>query len=200
MNENIYTTFDVSRFCAVDISTVMGWVDEGKLKAYRTPGGHRRIRQHDLVSFLRAYGMPIHPALKKTGLRVLIVDDNSLTLRTLKRMVEKMDPSIETALATDGFAAGQQLEVFSPDLILLDLLLPGIDGFQVCRNIRADERRKNMKILAISASPDPSTERRALTNGADRFLRKPFESDKLREAVAELLELTPLAVPADIRK
>jgi excisionase family DNA binding protein len=191
MDETVYTTFEVSRFCVVDISTVMTWVDEGKLKAYRTPGGHRRIRHGDFLSFLRKYGMPIHPHLKNTAQRVLIVDDDPLAVRTLKRVIEKMDPTIEIATASDGFAAGQQLELFSPHLILLDLMLPGIDGFQVCKNIRADERKKDMRIIAISALRGPGSEKRVLDNGADRFLRKPLDITVLREAIADLLDLEP---------
>jgi excisionase family DNA binding protein len=187
MNRRIYTTFEVSRFCSVDISTVMGWVDDGKLNAYRTPGGHRRIAHADLLAFLEKYQMPIHPALKKTNPRVLIVDDDQTTVRLLKRLIEKVDPLAEISAAYDGFEAGRQLELFFPDVILLDLMLPGVNGFQVCKNIRADDRKKDVRILAISGLKEPDIEKRILAQGADRFIGKPWNVDELRIAIADIM-------------
>jgi excisionase family DNA binding protein len=189
MSEKVYTTFEVSRFCRVDISTVMGWVDDGKLKAYRTPGGHRRISHSDLLTFLKKYQMPIHPVLRKMSNRVLIVDDDPATVRVLRRLVERIAPESEIEVARDGFEAGRQLEIFFPDLILLDLMLPGIDGFQVCANIRADEGKKHIRILAISALRTEGIEKKVLASGADLFIQKPFEIDRVRQAIARLIDV-----------
>lgn len=189
MDEKIYTTFEVSRFCKVDISTVMGWVDSGKLRAYRTPGGHRRIAHPDLLAFLAEYRMPVHPVLKKAGKRVLIVDDDMATVRVLRRLVEKVDPSVEVEAVHDGFEAGRQLELFYPDLILLDLMLPGLDGFQVCANIRADESKKSIRILVISALRTEGIRRKILAHGADGFIQKPFDIEQVRQSVAHLLNV-----------
>ena len=187
MMSKVYTTFEISRFCSVDISTVMGWVDDGKLKAYRTPGGHRRVNHDDLIAFLEKYRMPIHPALQSRQARVLIVEDNPVTVRVLKRALEKLVPGEEVEVAVDGFEAGRKLEMFQPDLILLDLMLPGIDGFQVCRNIRADEKRKNIKILAISGLKGEDTRKKILAMGADAFLTKPFDLSDVRAVIASLI-------------
>ena len=187
MMSKVYTTFEISRFCSVDISTVMGWVDDGKLKAYRTPGGHRRVSHPDLLSFLEKYQMPIHPALQVRQARVLIIEDNPVTVRILKRAIEKFVPSDEIEVALDGFEAGRKLEMFQPDLILLDLMLPGVDGFQVCKNIRGDERKKNVKILAISGLKGEETRKRILSMGADAFLAKPFELSDIRNVVSSLI-------------
>ncbi len=188
MKGRIYTTFEISRFCSVDISTVMGWVDDGKLDAYRTPGGHRRVSHDDLLSFLEKYRMPVHPLLKKASMRVLIVDDDPVEVRMLRRCLEKMMPVTELDVAHDGFEAGRKLETFQPDLIILDLMLPGIDGFQVCRNIRADEAKKGLKILAISGLRSAETEKKILAMGADAFVAKPFKIDVMRSLVGGLLE------------
>ena len=188
MKSRIYTTFEISRFCSVDISTVMGWVDDGKLEAYRTPGGHRRVGHDDLLSFLEKYRMPIHPLLRRSAMRVLIVDDDAVEVRLLRRLLEKMMPAAELDVAMDGFEAGRKLETFQPDLIILDLMLPGVDGFQVCRNIRSDERTKNVKILAISGLRADDTEKKIMAIGADGFLAKPFKIDRLRAVVGALAE------------
>lgn len=187
MTSKVYTTFEISRFCSVDISTVMGWVDDGKLKAYRTPGGHRRVSHSDLISFLEKYRMPIHPTLQARQARVLIVEDNPVTVRVLKRALEKLVAGDEVEVAVDGFEAGRKLEMFQPDLILLDLMLPGIDGFQVCKNIRADERRKNIKILAISGLKGDDTRKKILAMGADAFLTKPFDLSDVRAVIGSLI-------------
>jgi excisionase family DNA binding protein len=190
MSDKIYTTFEVSRFCSVDISTVMGWVDDGKLPAYRTPGGHRRIQAADLIAFLEKYRMPVHPALKSGARRVLIVDDDPATVRVLKRLVQREDASAEMEVAFDGFEAGRKVESFSPDLILLDLLLPGLDGFEVCKNIRSGERTRHMKILALSAMTGGVAEKRIRACGADAFVKKPIDLDALRQTIVDLLGIS----------
>jgi DNA-binding response OmpR family regulator len=127
--------------------------------------------------------------LRKGQKRVLIVDDDPATVRLLKRLIEAIDPHIEIAVAFTGLAGGQQLKLFRPHLILLDLLLPGLDGFNVCKNIRNENPNPDVKIIAISGLTSEETEARILENGADRFVHKPFNPTALREMIIELLNL-----------
>lgn len=189
MNERVYTTFQISKICAVDITTIMAWVDEGKLKAYRTPGGHRRVLHHDLIGFLKKYNMPIPRDVDDSSKKVLIVDDDPITVRLISRVLSKLETKLQIETALDGFEAGQKYESFLPDLVILDVLLPGVDGFRICRNIRTDKKNTNVKVIAISGVDAESTKSKILKCGADAFIPKPLETNQLTDLVQDLLQI-----------
>jgi len=164
-------------------------VNTGKLPAYRTPGGHRRITRKNLVEFLKKYKMPVPPCLTNdTGKRILIVDDDKEMVRMLSRALKHANSTYETAFAYDGFEVGRQLLVFQPDVVILDIMLPGLNGFRVCQSIRSDETTGNVKILAITGYDSPEVRQKILESGADCYMPKPLEIKKLTEKVATLLK------------
>lgn len=188
MEKPVYTTYDISKICNVDLTTVIGWIEKGILPGYRTPGGHRRVKKEDLIEFLKKYKLPLPAEWASEGKKkILIIDDEpkilSYCLRALKKL--KFDSEIETA--DDGFSGGRKISTFLPDLVILDLRLPGVDGFDLCREIRSDERLKKTKILAITAYDSPETKERIIANGADAYLGKPFDISDLMKAVENLL-------------
>jgi len=189
MVEKTYSTFDISEICGVYPTTVADWIDAGKLKAFHTPGGHRRVRKSDLLEFLRKYNMPIPKELTKDGRKkILIVDDDQAVINFITRFLRKFPEKYQFTSATGGFQAGQALAEFEPDLIVLDLLLPGIDGFQVCRNIRSNEKTKRIKILAITGYDTPENRKKIFACGADDYLPKPFDTEELNKRMNKLLE------------
>lgn len=187
MAENSYTTFEIAQFCEVTMRAVTQWIDQGKLAAHKTPGGHRRVQVADLLAFLKKYQMPVPPALQSANRpRVLIVDDDKALLSLLRRSLEKIEPELEIEVATDGFEAGEKVAFFLPDLVLLDIRLPGIDGFKVCSKIKS-QKVKDIKIMAMSGDQSTDVENQILDCGADRYLAKPFDMAKLQDEVKQLL-------------
>lgn len=188
MEKAVYTTYDISKICHVDLTTVIGWIEKGILPGYRTPGGHRRVKKEDLIEFLKKYHLPL-PAEWATGekKKILIIDDEpkilSYCLRALKKL--KLESEIETA--DDGFSGGRKISTFLPDLVILDLRLPGVDGFELCREIRGDERLKKTKILAITAYDSPETKEKIIASGANAYLGKPFDMADLIKSVESLI-------------
>ncbi len=187
MDEQVYTTYQISKICSVDITTIMAWVDDGKLRAYRTPGGHRRVLHSDLIAFLKKYNMPIPRDVREGGQKILIVDDDAMTVRLISRFLSKVDKNFQIETALDGFEAGQKLETFQPDIVILDILLPGVDGFRVLKNIRAHKTSEHIKICIISGIDIESTKAKALRAGADAFLAKPFDPERLSEILKSFL-------------
>ena len=187
MEDQIFTTYEISRALSVDITTVMSWIDQGKLSAYKTPGGHRRVPKSDLLHFLKKYKMPIPLGLKHDEKRALIVDDDEQIIRLILRVLKKWDPKLKVETAKDGFEAGQKLESFSPHLVVLDLMLPGINGFRICKNIRSNKKTKEIKILAISGENTEETRKNFLNYGADGFLAKPFSIETFNHTINKLL-------------
>ena len=222
--ERPLTTFEVSKICGVVHSTVSNWVDEGTLPAYKTPGGHRRIKKKDLQVFLKLYEIPIPDELSLSDLvqvlalkdesngrgatpegkeklslnnvrntrngheKILIVEDDEAVSEILLETLQKSYPAFEIRTATDGFEAGKQIISFMPDLIILDLILPGVDGFKVLRNLRQDRRFLSTKILAISGFDTSENRERILqAGGVDGFISKPVDLHQLRKQIEKLL-------------
>lgn len=190
----LFSTYDVAKLLGVDMTTVIGWCKQKKLSAYKTPGGHRRIKAADLIQFLKGYNMPI-PAilLKESSFRCLVVDDEPAIRSSVVRMLKELDKSVEVSEAGDGFEAGKKVIDLLPQLVVLDLNLPGVDGFRVCEDIRKDERFQHTKILAISGNNTIETQKRILDAGADIFLPKPFDAEELKAKILKLFQQVEVA-------
>ncbi len=195
-SKDIFTTFEVSKIFEVDITTIINWIDSGKLPAYKTTGGHRRIRFEDLIEFAAKYNLPMKEELiladKKrlphtvNQTKVLVVEDDVSVVKFISQVVKKTFPDVVIETAFDGFTAGEKLAIFKPDILILDIRLPGVDGFGVLKKVR--NRLTNIKVLAITAFPSEETKKKILKSGADDFLAKPFSVEVLKN---KLLTLVP---------
>ena len=117
---------------------------------------------------------------------VLVVDDDPSTVKIATGVLETLD-GIKVATASDGFEAGLQVVAFEPDLLILDLMMPGADGFEVCRRIRRDPDLAQIKILILTAHGTHENLERVLEAGADDFMHKPVDVERLRQQVRTLL-------------
>ena len=187
----VFTTFDAAKLCHVSPLSIINWVNAGRLPAFRTPGGHRRIRREDLVRFMRDNGMPIPEELREGSgrPRVLVVDDEASIREVLTEHLTTREKPYEVMAAADGFEAGRLVATFRPDVVLLDLRMPGMDGFQVCRTIKADPETSNTVVIAMTGYYTPETEARILECGAMRCIAKPIEPSALGTQIDQLFEL-----------
>jgi excisionase family DNA binding protein len=178
-----FSTSEVARFCHVTPDTVRKWAEAGRIPVFKTPGGHRRIRRDDLVQFLRENGIPMGDELRADGTRVLVVDDEQSIVIVIQRFLEHYGPQFQVSSAMDGFDAGHQVGLFQPSVVFLDLRLPGIDGFEVCRRIKASPATAATKIIAMTGLADADVNDRIVGLGAATCLKKPFSPDDLRKAL-----------------
>ncbi|MGA1824642.1 MAG: response regulator [bacterium] len=183
MMKDILTTYDVSKYCHVSLTTVVNWIKDGSLKAYRTKGGHRRITKNDLLEFLQKNEMPI--SLKKN---ILVVDDDKAIQTGLKKLFESKGYEVE--LAGNGFEAGILIEMKKPALVVLDLVMPGLDGFWVCEYIKKIEALKNMKIIVLTGHATKENIKKAKAAGANRVIEKPVDNKIIIKEVEDLLGLS----------
>ena len=119
--------------------------------------------------------------------RILVVeDDNSLSM--LLRLIMKFQQE-EWVLssAANGLEALSQVEKFQPDLVLLDIMMPEMDGLEFARRVRADERWADMTIVVLSALSDPNTKRKAREIGVQEYWTKPISPDELQEGLQRVL-------------
>ena len=166
---------------------MQNWVKEKKLKAYVTPGGHRRVRKEDLQAFMREFGMPIPPHVAETRPFVLIVDDEPEVLDMLKMILESQEEKLDIATAQSGVEALLLIGEKKPDLLILDIMLPGMNGIEVCTKLKSSPTTHNIKIVAITGIHDPTLRDRILNAGADLFLTKPLDVLEFRKASLRLI-------------
>ncbi len=179
-----FSTSEVARFCHVTPDTVRKWAEAGRIPVFKTPGGHRRIRRDDLLRFLRENSIPLHTELQANGTRVLVVDDEQAIAGSIQRFLERANHHFEVAIAKDGFDAGHRVGTFQPSVVFLDLRLPGVDGFEICRRIKATPATSQTKIIAMTGVYEPDTANKIVEMGAAICLRKPFSPDDLRHALS----------------
>jgi excisionase family DNA binding protein len=177
----VFTTFEAAKLCHVSPLSIINWVNAGRLPAFRTPGGHRRIRREDLTRFMRENSIPVPEELREgTGrTRVLVVDDETNIRDTVGEHLSTRPQPYEVMTAADGFEAGRLVATFRPEAVLLDLRMPGLDGFQVCRTIKADPETASTIVIAMTGYHTPETEARILECGAVRCVAKPVEPSTL---------------------
>jgi excisionase family DNA binding protein len=183
--KTIYTTHEISRLLHVNPRSVINWIEQNLLPSYRTPGGHRRIRRDDLLVFLRKHQIPTPESLVDGKFSVLIVDDEAEIVDIVKGYMERQG-GYEVTSASDGISALLEVGRAKPDLLILDIMIPGVDGIEVCRRIKADSNNKTV-IIAISGMSE--NESSILTAGADAFMSKPIDLEKLHSEAKRLLRV-----------
>lgn len=177
------TTGQVASYCHVTYWTVIKWIKSGKLKAYKLPGEQNRIKKEDFIEFLEEYRLPVPAELVDEGQRrVLIVDDDMAIVSLLTELLTDMEGT-EVRTASNGYEAGQQVANFRPHLIILDLWMPGINGFEVCKHLKYNPETSNITILAITGYPSEEMMEKIGDVGADVILEKPLDTETLREII-----------------
>lgn len=183
-DQKAFTTFEAAKICHVTHHSIKNWIKQGLIKASRTPGGHYRILEQDLDKFREQYDM--FPREKHAAtLRVMVVDDDPDALAMMDNILtaEGMD-LIKVSNATEvGLKAAQMM----PDLILLDFLMPDLNGFDVCKALRNNEQTRSIPIMAVTCLTKEEDIERIFACGADEYLAKPFKVDKLLEKVHDLI-------------
>lgn len=186
----VFTTFETAKLCHVSPLSIINWVNAGRLPAFRTPGGHRRIRREDLIRFMRDNGIPMPEELRDGSgkPKVLVVDDEAGIREMLAEHLSTRTNPYEVLTAADGFEAGRLVATFRPDVVLLDLRMPGLDGFQICRTIKADPDTSATIVVAMAGFHTPETEARILECGAIRCFAKPLEPSTLSGFIDSAVE------------
>lgn len=180
------STSKASDICGVARTTITKWIDQGLLKAFVTPGGHRKIRKEHLRDFMEICNINPHKRERQKKC-ILVVDDNSDDLRVIEAAFLPASDKYEVHSASGGFQAIYKIGDIKPDIVILDLVMPDMDGFKVCERIKNDPNTKHIKIIAVTAYYDKEKETKAYECGADAFFQKPLD---LKNLVKKILELS----------
>ena len=186
MKKNILSIPQAAEYCSLSRGTIWKYVKSGELKASLTPGRQYRIISKDLESFMRDKGMYPLAKYQPASRKILIVDDDPQIHKVLIKVLSAQ--KYETAVASDGFEAGVKVTEFKPGLIILDLFMPGMDGFEVCKRIKENPLSSQIKILVITGYDNKENKDRILESGADGYMVKPFTPEGLARKVREVLD------------
>lgn len=201
VNNELLKISEVAEIAKVMVSTIRHYTDLGLLKvAGYTDGGHRLYSRDETLAKLSKI-----QALSKRGLtlpdiklelegksrvkKLLIVDDENEVREFISELLKLKFPAWDIRAVGDGFTAGRVLGDFYPDLVILDLMMPGIDGFQVCTQIRNDDSLIGVKILAITGYDNPGMKKKIMECGANDYLAKPMDNYVLIDKICQLLEI-----------
>jgi excisionase family DNA binding protein len=186
----VYTTGEAAEICKLSQQTVIRCFDSGQLKGFRVPGSKfRRIPRAELLAFMKTNGIPMESLETDYKIRVLVVDDDPDVVELFVDAL-KEDGLFEVATASTGYGAGVMTQQFSPDIVVLDFMLPDINGNAVCRTIRENPEMKHIKVLVISGAVNPAEIDKLKAAGADDFIKKPFNIEHVTRRIKELVRGT----------
>ena len=186
--KTVFTTGEAAKICKVSQQTIIRCFDNGQLKGFRVPGSRfRRIPREMLYKFMKDNGIPTD-ALESGKRKVLLVDDDTELVELMTKVLEE-DGRFEVRVAGNGFDAGMMVKEYQPDLIVLDVMLPDINGKEVCQRVRSDPSLEDVRILCISGMIEDDKIQELKLSGADDFLHKPFEIEALIDRMCGLLEI-----------
>jgi|WetSurMetagenome_2_1015567.scaffolds.fasta_scaffold220181_1 excisionase family DNA binding protein len=186
---NLLTTGDIARHCETSVKQVNRWIIGGKLEAFRNPGGHYRITKDKFREFLDRNNMPIIAEFfVKPQKKILIADDDAPLAKAYAYALKKRFKDVKIDTAIDGYETLIKTGKFNPDILILDIRMPKIDGLEVCRRLRNDSTSgQEIKILVVSAYPHEYDRQTVIANGANDYLIKPIPIHTLIEQVEKML-------------
>ena len=186
--KTVFTTGEAAKVCKVSQQTIIRCFDNGTLKGFRVPGSRfRRIPRDLLFQFMQENGIPTD-ALESGKRKVLIVDDDEELVELLVDVFER-DKRFDIRTANNGFDAGMTVREFRPDLVVLDVMLPDINGKEVCQKIRSDKTLEKVRVICISGMVEQDKIEDLKVAGANEFLQKPFTVDSLLDCACDQLEM-----------
>ena len=188
--KTVFTTGEAAKICKVSQQTIIRCFDNGQLKGFRVPGSRfRRIPREMLYKFMKDNGIPTD-ALESGRRKVLLVDDDVELVEVMTKFLEE-DGRFDVKIATTGFDAGMLVKEYRPDMLVLDVMLPDINGKEVCQRVRADTTMEDVRILCISGMIEEDKIQDLRLAGADDFMHKPFDAEMLIDRMCKMLDMEP---------
>jgi CheY-like chemotaxis protein len=181
----------IARLCQVTPATVAHWIDQGYLKGHRTPTGHRRVDTEDLVSFLRAHGMPVPPDLEGEGSQardaIVIVEDDKTYGKLLLRAIEQANLKADVMVALTGMDGLIEIGRLHPSVIVLDYTLPDLNAAEVVERLLAPGRQLDAEVLIVTGGVKDDDVARLHKFGVKEIVEKGAGIEVVVEAIAKAL-------------
>ncbi len=182
----VFTTGEAADICNLSQQTIIRCFDNGQLQGFRVPGSRfRRIPRDSLIKFMKENGIPLE-GMEDDRIRVLVVDDDPQIVQLFADVLSH-DGRFDVRTASTGYDAGVETQQFRPDVVVLDYMLPDVNGNVVCKTIRDNPDLNHIKILIISGVVDPGDVEQLKQAGADDFIKKPFNIENVLQRMLKLV-------------
>jgi excisionase family DNA binding protein len=188
MVENFCTTREASRLLGISVRTAQQWVEKGRLKAWKTPGGHRRISRESVARALEDNAATAAAAAQRHALPLLIVEDDAALLKLYRLQMARWPFPVTIHTAPNGYEGLVMVGEVAPRLLVCDLRLPGISGFQIVRYLAAMERYQEIAIVVVSGLPPEEIQAHGSLPARVELIGKPVDFDRLRSIAGALHE------------
>ncbi len=185
LETEIISVTEAATLCKVTRATIWRWIKSGLLNAGVTAGGHYRITREELHNLIKSKKMDCSCRADINKQKILIVDDDPPVQKLLGKVLSRK--GYDLAYASDGFEAGIKIVKFKPHMVILDLFMPKMDGFEVCQQLKKSHDTSAIKIIAISGHKTKENKERILSCGADRFFLKPLDINVLMNEIHHLI-------------
>ena len=186
--KDVYSPYDMAEVCGVDFEAVRDWFAHKRLPFFEIPGGHYRVTHADFEKFLEGTKLPKPEGWEGEGTkyRVLVVEDDQDLLEIMGDfLVDEL--RLEVRKENNGFSAGLLISSWRPDLILLDFVMPGMNGFEICRKLRENPKTQDIPVLAVTSLKAFENKKAILESGVSDYIQKPFHSEDFLRKVKTLL-------------
>ena len=190
----VYSALEVANICGVVNQTVINWIKKGYLSAFSTPGNQYRVYQDDLISFMKTRNMRIPPEIydlqarkELKNMSVLVIEDEKGLNMVLANYLLREFPDKKISSALDSFEAGMILSEKCNDVVLLDLDIKGVDGFELCKKITQTDNFGKPVVVAISSMQTSSLEDNLKGIDVNYFVPKPLNLDDLKAIFKKIL-------------
>jgi excisionase family DNA binding protein len=179
------TTGDVARYLQVTVTTVLRWIQAGKLPCIQTPGGRYRISRAEFMAWVEKAGVAPRPA--RGTLRILVADDEEDTHELIRTFLSTLPMPVQVECCRDGREAAERIPDFGPHVLLVDLMMPRMNGFELCGFARGHPRTRESRIIVLTGFGNPENLSAAQKCGAHRVIQKPYKAAQLTEAILDLV-------------
>lgn len=193
---NLFTTGEAAEVCNISQQTIIRCFDSGKLEGFRVPGSRfRRIPRDCLLRFMKENGIPLDALAggAASKIKILIVDDDQEIIELMVDVLNR-DGRFEVRTATSGYDAGLTTQQFMPDVIILDYMLPDVNGNVVCQTIKRNPDFAKTRIIIVSGVVNQDEIEGLLQAGASDFVKKPFDIAQLVDRIMGVAVAEPVLV------
>jgi excisionase family DNA binding protein len=179
----LLTPSEAAQLLSVSPTTIRLWARNGRLTSVKTPGGHRRFTRDEVLSLLTSTSSKIDDIFS-----ILVVEDDKDFADMLVQILESYFPQINILVAYSGFEAGDLLHSLKPDLVVLDLMMTGVDGFSVCHRIKNTPSTNHIDVIAMTGALTEENVKRITLLGAEKCFKKPLDYDLFNATIEKIID------------
>lgn len=181
--KSLLTPAEAARLLHVAPTTIRHWAQIGRLPFISTPGGHRRFDRNDILSLMSKPKSDV-----KNEFSILIIEDDKEFADMLTQFLENLFPHTKIKVAYNPFDAGDLLHTFKPDVVMLDLMMAGMNGFSICHRIKSTPATAKIIVVAMTGALTDDNVNRIVGLGAETCFGKPLDFALLEKTIKLLVE------------